>query len=137
MTLDDAVKTSIEKSTQEHLGAVADELCSQITVRNQVWVPRMDALEDGESQEYVYGLRVELIGGETFGEIAQRLRTFAEEEGWTWRDAGPSLRLVRLAREGYIVAASIFVDDGYASITGGAGCLGSIEDVPERDRPTS
>ena len=50
---------------------------------------------------------------------------------------GPELGMVRLGQEGYIVAASVFVDDGYASITGGAGCIRSLEDVPEQDRPAS
>lgn len=135
--VDPAVRTSIEDSTQQAMTAVAEQLGTEISVRRQEWLTCMDALEDGDAEEYVYGLRVELAGQETFEQVAERLRSHFEAAGWTWRDADPTLKMVRLGQGGYIVAASIFVDDGYASITGGAGCIGTIEDVPEQNRPSS
>ncbi len=128
-----AVLASVEESTREHMTAVAEQLGTDVSVRTQEWMPCLGSPEDSDRSEYVYGLRVGLNGGETFDEIADRMRTHFEEHGWAWQDANESLSLVRLTHEDYIVAASIFVDDGYASITGGAGCIGSIDDVPERD----
>ncbi|GMA33222.1 hypothetical protein [Litorihabitans aurantiacus] len=72
-----------------------------------------------------------LTGQETFEQVAGRLETHVTGLGWTWREADPTLRLLRLTRDGYVVAASIFTDDGYASITGGAGCIATLDDLPE------
>lgn len=128
-----AVLTSVEESTREHMTAVAEQLGTDVSVRTQEWIPCLGSPEGSDRSEYVYGTRVELNGSESFDEIADRMHAHFEEEGWVWQDTNESLSLVRLTHEDYIVAASIFVDDGYASITGGAGCIGSIDDVPERD----
>ena len=135
--VDPAVRASIEDSTEHAMTAVAEQLGTEISVRKQEWDPCLDALGNSDAQEYVYGLRVELAANETFEEVAARLRTHFEGVGWTWRDADPILKMVRLEQGGYIVAASVFVDDGYASITGGAGCIETLQDVPEQNRPAS
>lgn len=126
------VLASVEDSTREHVTAVAEQLGTEISVRRQEWLQCMGSSDD--RNEYVYGIRVELAGEETFEAVADRLHAHFQARGWAWRDTDASLSMVRLTHGDYIVAASIFVDDGYASITGGAGCIGSLEDVPEQDQ---
>ena len=137
VTVDTAVRTSIEDSTQHHMTVVAEQLGTEISVRRQEWLPCLDSVGESDGEEYVYGIRVELAGQESFEEVADRLRPHFEDLGWTWRDADLNLRMLRLEKDGYLVAASVFVDDGYASLTGGAGCIATIEDVPARDRTPS
>ena len=90
---------------------------------------------DEVGQEYLYGLRVELEREESVEDAVSRLTEHLEGLGWSV--LGTASDGVRFEHEGYRSGASIFAEDGYASVSGSAGCLGALEDVPEQDRPTS
>ena len=128
---------AITENASVRSAVVAEQLGTEISVRRAEWLPCLDSVGESDGEEYVDGIRVELARQESFEQVADRLRPHFEDLGWTWRDADLNLQMVRLEKDGYLVAASVFIDDGYASLTGGAGCLATIEDVPEQDRTAS
>ncbi|PWD51238.1 hypothetical protein C8046_11815 [Serinibacter arcticus] len=136
--VDDQTRSSVAATTQRYAESVAAQLGTSSQVQQEEWADCTDAAT-GEvtGEQYIYNVRVDLDGEETFEQLSQRLRDHFEGEGWTWVEPTGSLPRVRLSHEGYNIGTTLEVERGYATVGVGAGCLGSLEDVPEQDRATS
>lgn len=136
ITEDPSVRSAVEASTRETVDALAAQLGSGAEVQQETWTDCRDTVTGAEvGQEFLYGVRVDLERQESVEEAVERLAQHFE--GLGWRVNGTAADGIRFEHEGYRSGASIFVDHGYASVSGSAGCLGTLADVPEQDRPAS
>ena len=125
------IRTAIEQDTREYVQALAAQLGTTTEVQDDSWTGCVDALTGNEyAEQFVHGIRVDLERTETFEEAAARLQAHFVPLGWTWREPDASIMRIGFTHDGYRVGASVFIEDGYAWVSGGAGCL-SKSDVTQ------
>ncbi|GMA33223.1 hypothetical protein [Litorihabitans aurantiacus] len=131
ITEDPAVRSTVEGGTRSAVDTLAAQLGDTFQVQQQTWTDCRDSVSGAEvGEEFLHGVRVELGAQENVDQAVARLAADLEPRGWTV--LGTSADGIRLARDGYRTGASIFSDHGYASVSGSAGCLGTAEDLPDR-----
>ena len=136
ITEDASIRAAVESSTRESVDALAAQLGTTTEVQQETWTDCRDTLTGADvGQEFLYGVRVDLGSDEGVEAAVSRLTQHFEGLGWSV--TGTASDGVRFEHQGYRSGASIFVDHGYASVSGSAGCLGVLEDVPEQNRPAS
>lgn len=136
--MDDTTRSSVAATTRQYAEAVASQLGTTTEVQQDSWADCRDAASGNvEGEQYFYNLRVELDGDETFEVLSQRLADHFTAEGWTLVESTGSLPRVRLRHGGYNIGTTLEVERGYATVGVGAGCIATLADVPEQNRPTS